>query len=77
VRPFDLGNGTFDSNVIDLSVIVSALSLGIKIGVGASGDYEDRAMGGEGIGLLRRFLDLRWRLRRWVSFGFDLRVGIV
>jgi hypothetical protein len=77
VGPFGLGNGAFDNNVIDLPVIVSALSLGIKIGVGASSDYEYCVMGGEGIGLLQRFLDWRCRMRRWVSFGFDLRVGIV
>jgi hypothetical protein len=77
MRPFHLGNGIFDNNVIDLPIIVSALSLGIKIDVGASDDYEDWTLGGEGIGLLQRFLDLRWRLRRWVSFSFDLWVGVV
>jgi hypothetical protein len=24
-----------------------------------------------------RFLDLRWRWRRWIGFNFDLRVGVV
>jgi hypothetical protein len=46
--------------MIDLLVIVSALSLGIKIGVGTSDNYEQCAVGGEGVGLLRRLLDL-WR----------------
>jgi hypothetical protein len=65
VGPFDLADRAFDSNVIDLPVIVSALSLGIKIGVRTSGDCEDCVVGGEGVGLLQRFLDLRLRLRRW------------
>jgi hypothetical protein len=56
------------------SVVISALSLGVKVGVGASGDCEDCAMGGDGIGLLGRLLDL-WR--RWISFGLDLRVGVI
>jgi hypothetical protein len=64
VRPFGLGDGTFDNNMIDLPVIVVALSLDVEIGVGISGNCEDCAMGGEGIGLLRRFMDLRWRRRR-------------
>jgi hypothetical protein len=36
--PFGLGNGTFDSYVIDLLVIVSVVSHGIKIGVRTSED---------------------------------------
>jgi hypothetical protein len=39
--PFGSGYGAFDSDMIDLSIIVSALPLGIKIGVGASGDCEN------------------------------------
>jgi hypothetical protein len=74
--PFGLGYGAFDSNMIDMSVIVSALSLGVKIGVEASGNYEDCAVGREGIRLLQRFTDWRWRWRRWVGFGFDLRIGV-
>jgi hypothetical protein len=38
MAPFGLGNGTFDNYVIDLLVIVSAVSLGIKIGVRTSED---------------------------------------
>jgi hypothetical protein len=36
VRPFSLSNRTFDSDVIDLPVIIVALSLGVKINIGAS-----------------------------------------
>jgi hypothetical protein len=46
VRLFGLGNGTFDSDMIDLCIIVSPLPLGVKIGVGASSNCEDCAMGG-------------------------------
>jgi hypothetical protein len=44
--------------MIDLLIVVSALSHGVEIGVGTSGDCKDCAVGGEGVGLLRRFLDL-------------------
>jgi hypothetical protein len=53
-----LGNRTFDDNVIDFSVIVSLLPLGIKISVGASGDCKACVVGGETISLLRRLMDL-------------------
>jgi hypothetical protein len=46
--------------MIDLSIIVYLLSLGVEIGVGPSSDCEDCVMGGESVGLLRRFLDLWW-----------------
>jgi hypothetical protein len=52
VRPFDLDHGTFDDHMIDLSLIVSSLSVVFKIGIGASGDGEDCAMGGEVVSLL-------------------------
>jgi hypothetical protein len=58
MRIFVLGDGTIDSNVINLSVIVASLPLVIKIGVGASGYCKDYAMCGKGISLLRRFVDL-------------------
>jgi hypothetical protein len=74
---FGLSNRTFNSDVIDLPVKITMLSLGVEVGVGTSGNCDDCAMGGEGAGLLRRFLDLRWRCRRWVGFSFDLRVGVV
>jgi hypothetical protein len=74
---FDLGNRTFNNDVIDLPVIIVALSLGVKISVGTFDNCEDCAMGGEIVSLLRRFLDLRWRCGQWVSFSFDLRVDVV
>jgi hypothetical protein len=77
VEPLGLGCGAFDSDMINLSVIVSMLSLGIKISNGASGDYQDCAEGGKSVDLLRRFLDLRQRLGWWIDFSFDLGVGVV
>jgi hypothetical protein len=76
VGPFGLGTGTFSSNMINLHVIVMTLSLGVEISVRTSDNCEDCAMGGEGVGVLRMFLNLRWRWRRWICFGFDLRVGV-
>jgi hypothetical protein len=72
--PSRLGNEAFDSYMIYFSVIISALSLGVKISVGASGDC---AMGWEGVVLLLGLLDLFWRWRRSVGFDFDLEVGVV
>jgi hypothetical protein len=31
VRPFGLGNGAFDSNMINLTIIILALPLGLKV----------------------------------------------
>jgi hypothetical protein len=56
-----LCDGAFNSNVIDLFVIVSPLPLGVKIGVGDPSDGEDCVVGGESVGLLQRFMDLWWR----------------
>jgi hypothetical protein len=39
--PFGFGDGTFDSNMIDLPIVVSALSLCVKGSVGTFGDFED------------------------------------
>jgi hypothetical protein len=72
VGPLGLGNGVFDSDMVNLPIIVSTLSLHIKISIGVSGDCQDYAMGGESVGLLRRFLDLWWRLGWWIGFGFDM-----
>jgi hypothetical protein len=72
-----LGNGAFDSDVIDLLVIITTPSHGVIVGIGTFGNYEDSTMSREGVGLLRRFSDLGWRWRRWVGFSFDLRVGVV
>jgi hypothetical protein len=58
VRPFDFDGRAFDSHMIDLSVIVALLSLVFKVGIGASDDGEDCAMGGEVVALLRRLTDL-------------------
>jgi hypothetical protein len=63
--------------MIFFSIVVSALSLGVKVGVGTSGNCEDCAMGGEGIRLLWRLMDLWWRWRWWISFGIDLRIWII
>jgi hypothetical protein len=52
VRPFGLSNWAFDSYLIYFSVVVSVVSLCVKVGVGTSGNYENCVMGGEGIGLL-------------------------
>jgi hypothetical protein len=58
VRPFGFGDRTFDSQMIDLSVVVSLLPLVLKVGIGASNDSEDCAMGGKVVALLWRFTDL-------------------
>jgi hypothetical protein len=75
VGPFGLCNGAFDGDVIDLPVIITALSLDVEVRIGTSYNCKDCAMCGESIGLLRRFLDLRWRW--WIGFNFDLRGGVV
>jgi hypothetical protein len=77
VRPFGLGDGAFGSYMIYFSVIISALSLGVKIGIGALGDYKDCDMSWESFVLLLGFLDLWRRWRWWVGFDFDLGVGVV
>jgi hypothetical protein len=77
VRPLGLGNGAFDSYVIYYSVIVLALSLGVKIDIGSPGDCKDCAMSWEGFILLMGFLDLWKRWRRWVGFGFDLGIVVI
>jgi hypothetical protein len=72
-----LSDGAFDDYMVYFSVVISALLLGVKTGVGTSSDCEDCAVGGEGIIFLLGFLDLWQRWRRWVGFGFNLRVGVV
>jgi hypothetical protein len=52
MRPLGLGDGAFNSYIIDLLVMVSTLSFGIEIGIGTPGDCEDCAMGGESVELL-------------------------
>jgi hypothetical protein len=70
--PFGLHNGTFDKDVINLPVIITTLSLGVEIGIETSVNYKDCAICGESVGLLRRFLVLRWRWMWWIGFDFDL-----
>jgi hypothetical protein len=77
VGPFGLGDPTFDSDVIDLPVVITMLSLGIEVSISTSSDCEECVMGRESFILLLVFLDLWWRWRWWVGFGFDLRVGVV
>jgi hypothetical protein len=79
VRPFGLGNGTFDDYMIYFSVIVSSLSLDVKIGIRDSSDCKDCAIGWESFILLLGLLDLwrRWRWRRLVGFSFNLGVAVV
>jgi hypothetical protein len=57
VGPFGLGDGAFDSYMIDLSVIISLLPLGVNISVGTFSDCEDCVVGRESIKLLWMFLD--------------------
>jgi hypothetical protein len=75
VGPFGLGDGAFNNYMIYFSIVISVLSLGVKIGVGASDNCEDCAMGEKGFKLLWRFLDLWRRWWRLVDLGLDL--GIV
>jgi hypothetical protein len=49
---FGLGNRTFDSDMIDLPVIIIVLSLGVEISVGTSSSCEDCAIGGEIVSLM-------------------------
>jgi hypothetical protein len=73
VGPLGLGDGAFDSYIIYFSIIISALLLGVKIGIGAPGDCKDCAVSWERFVLLLRLLDLWW-WRWWVGFGFNLRI---
>jgi hypothetical protein len=77
VRPVGLGNGAFDSYVIYFSVVVSVISLAVKVGIGAPNDCKDCAVSWEDFGLLLGFSDLWRRWRRWVGFSFDLGVGVI
>jgi hypothetical protein len=58
VGPLGLSDGAFDGYMVYFSVVISALLLGIKIGVRTSSDCEDYAVNGEDIILLMWFLDL-------------------
>jgi hypothetical protein len=59
------------------SVVISTLSLGVEISIGASGNCKDCAMSWKSFILLLGFLDLWRRWKWWVSFGFDLRFCVV
>jgi hypothetical protein len=52
-----MGNGAFDNYVIYFSVVVLALSLGVKVCIGAPGDCKDCAVSWEDFSLL---LELCW-----------------
>jgi hypothetical protein len=54
VRPLDMGNGAFDY-VIYLSIIVSVLPLGAKVGIGTAGNCKDCAMSWEDFVLMLGF----------------------
>jgi hypothetical protein len=75
VGPFGLHDGTFNSYMVYFPII-SALHFSVKVCIRTSGNCEDCAMGGEGLGLLRGLLDL-WRRWWWVGFSFDLGVGVI
>jgi hypothetical protein len=77
VEPLGLSDGAFYDFMVYFLVVISTLPLGVKVGVGTSGDCEDCTMGGEDIILLLGFSNLWWRWRRWVGFGFNLMVGVV
>jgi hypothetical protein len=47
VGQFGLDHRTFDNHVVDFLVIVSLLSFVFKVGIGASYDGVDHAVGGE------------------------------
>jgi hypothetical protein len=67
VRPLGLGNGAFDNHMIYFSIIVPSLSLGFKVGIGASDDCKDYTMGWESFVQLMGFLNLWRRWRWWIS----------
>jgi hypothetical protein len=62
VRALGLGNGDFDSYMIYFFVIVPTLLLGVKVGIGTSGNCKDCVVSWEGFILLLGFLGL-WQ--RW------------
>jgi hypothetical protein len=77
VRPLGLGNGAFNSYVVYFSVIVSMLSLGVKISIETSDNYKDCAMSWEDFILLLGFLGLWWRWGWWIDFIFYLGVIVL
>jgi hypothetical protein len=53
------------------------LSLGVKVGIGISGNHKDCAMGSEGFIWLLGFLGLWQRWRWWIGFIFNLGMIIL
>jgi hypothetical protein len=77
VRPLGLSNGTFDSYVIYFSVIVPALSFGIKVSIGTSSECKDCAICWEGFVWLSGFIGLWGRWGWWIGFVLDLGVIVL
>jgi hypothetical protein len=77
VGSFGLGHWAFNNYMINLSIVISALSLGVEIDVGTSGNCADCVVGGEGFRLVWWFFDLWRRWWRWVDLSLDLGIGIV
>jgi hypothetical protein len=74
--PFGLGNGAFDSYMIDLPVIVCAISW-YQNRCWNPRNCEDCATGGEGVRLFWRLMDL-WQMWWWrVGSSLDMRIGVV
>jgi hypothetical protein len=63
--------------MIYFSIIVSTLSLGVKVYIGTSGDCKDCDMSWEGSTLLLGLLGLWQRLWWWIDFIFDLGVIVL
>jgi hypothetical protein len=77
MRSLGLSNGAFDNYMIYFSVIVSALSLGFKVGIGASDDRKVYTMSWESFVLLLGFLNLWQGCGYWIGFTFDLGVVVL
>jgi hypothetical protein len=69
--PLGLGNRAFNRYMFYFSVVVSTLSLGVKVGIEISDDGNDCAMSWEGFILLLGILGLKRRWW-WISFIFDM-----
>jgi hypothetical protein len=61
--PFGLGDGTFDSKMVNLVIIISVLPLGFEVCVRTLGNCEYGSVGGKVLGLLQGFLRLLRRSR--------------
>jgi hypothetical protein len=65
VGPFSFGDGAFDNHVIDLSIVVSLLSLIVKVGIRASGNGEDCVVGWKVVTLLQRLAEMGKGVGSW------------